>query len=92
MTDILGTPADPKSAGGGAHDSPRISQTIQKAIVILESDTEYRYRLADLIDTFHRELTARKESAVLRVEVEDLKERIALLEKKLADDQKDKGS
>ena len=92
MPDTLDTSACPKSAGGGAHNSPRISQTIQKAIVILESDTEYRYRLADLIDTFHRELIDRKESAVLRVEVEDLKERIVLLEKKLADDQKDGGN
>jgi hypothetical protein len=93
MPDALDTSAGPKNAGaGGAHDSPPISQTIQKAIVILESDTEYRYKLADLIDTFHRELIARKESAVLRGEVEDLKERIVLLEKKLADDQKDTGN
>lgn len=92
MPDTLGTSAGPKSEGGGTHDSPRISQTIQKAIVILESDTDYRYRLADLIDTFHRELITRKESAVLRVEVEDLKERIVLLEKKLAGDQKDTGN
>ena len=89
MTDILGTPADPKSAGGGAHDSPRISQTIQKAIVILESDTEYRYKLADLIDTFHKELIARKESAGLRVQMEDLKKRVVLLEKKLAGERGD---
>jgi transcriptional regulator with XRE-family HTH domain len=93
VTDALDKSVSLKSVdAGGAHDSPRISHTIQKAIVILESDTEYRYRLADLIDTFHRELIARKESAVLRVELEDMKERIVLLEKKLADDQKDTGN
>jgi polyhydroxyalkanoate synthesis regulator phasin len=66
--------------------SPRISETIQKAIVILETDSEYRFRLADLIDTFHKELMARKESTGLRSQLEELENRIAQLEKKLSDE------
>lgn len=85
-------PGGAGQVSGGSSRSLRISEIIQKAIVILESDTEYRYRLTDLIDTFHKELIARKESAVLRVELDELKERIVLLEKKLADDQKDTGN
>ncbi|MHB1349779.1 MAG: hypothetical protein C4530_17520 [Desulfobacteraceae bacterium] len=71
---------------GSSPGSPRISEIIQKAIVILESDTNYRHRLTDLIDTFHRELMAQEESTVLRSQLTAMEMRIAHLENMLADE------
>lgn len=71
---------------GANKSSPKISETIQKAIIILESDTEYRSRLADLINTFHKELIAREESAGLRTQLTEMDKRIAHLENMLADE------
>jgi transcriptional regulator with XRE-family HTH domain len=67
-------------------DSPRISETIRKAIVILESDDETRLKLAGLIDAFYNELMARKESDNLRAQVEQLASRIVHLEEVLEDE------
>jgi hypothetical protein len=68
--------------------TPRISETIRKALIILESDTEYRNRLADLINTFHDELMAREEPAGLRTQLTEMEKRIAHLENMLADEKK----
>lgn len=73
---------------GANTSTPRISETIRKAIIILESDTEYRSRLADLINTFHEELMAREEPAGLRTQMTEMEKRIAHLENMLADEKK----
>ena len=63
-----------------------ISNKIRKAIEILEMDSEYRSRFADLIDIFHEALMTRKANADLRIKLEDMEKRIVLLERMLADD------
>lgn len=67
-------------SSGACSDSPRISEIIRKAIVILESDDETRLKLAGLIDAFYNELMARKESDNLRAQVEQLASRIVHME------------
>jgi len=63
-----------------------ISDKIRKAIEILETDSEYRSRFADLIDMFHDALMARQANADLRIKLEEMEKRIVQLEKMLADD------
>jgi len=63
-----------------------ISDKIRKAIEILETDSEYRSRFADLIDVFHEALMTRQENADLRIKLDEMKKRIVQLEKILADD------
>lgn len=58
-----------------------IADKIQKAIEILETDTENRFRFADLIDTFHDSLMTRKENVGLKTKLEDLEQQIDQLEK-----------
>jgi hypothetical protein len=67
-------------------DSLRISETIRKAIVILESSDETRLKLTGLIDALYSELMARKESDNLRAQVEQLASRIVHLEGILAEE------
>jgi transcriptional regulator with XRE-family HTH domain len=66
--------------------SLRISEIIQKAIEIFETDSEYRFKLADLIDTFHEALMTQKENAGLSSKLEAMEKRIVDLEKILADE------
>ena len=68
-----------KSSVAGS-DSPGISEIIRKVIVILESDSESRLKLAGLIDTFYNELMAKKESDSLHAQLEQLTSRIVHLE------------
>jgi len=63
-----------------------ISDKIRKAIEILETDSEYRSRFADLIDVFHEALMTRKANADLRIKLEEMEKRIVQLEKMLMDD------
>ena len=67
-------------------DALSISEKIQKAIVILETDTEYRLKLAGLIDTFYNAIMTNRENTGLRVKLEEMEKRILHLEKMLADE------
>jgi len=62
-----------------------ISDKIRKAIEILETDSEYRSRFADLIDVFYEALMTRKTNADLRIKLEEMEKRIVQLERMLAD-------
>jgi transcriptional regulator with XRE-family HTH domain len=76
-----GVPGEDKKVSTADAGSVSIADKIQKVIEILETDTENRFRFAELIDTFHDSLKTKKENAGLRRKLSELDQRIDQLEK-----------
>jgi transcriptional regulator with XRE-family HTH domain len=69
-----------------ANKALSISETIQKTVEILESDTVYRDVLIGVLDAFHQAITLEGKNLESQNQIKRLEQRMASLEEKLAKD------
>jgi hypothetical protein len=75
---------DLNSVGKFKETQSSISEKILKVVDILESNTNYRDVLSEMIDAFHEAVNTKNDNLKLRNQMKEMEARIAGLEKRLA--------